>query len=204
VYRTFLDTDIRPLINTATPAARHAAVNAAARHLCGRLRHDTASFPACGPGQRPAWAACQTGNALRAGFELTSAVTQAIAGSYLQVMGFDPATAISTAGYHRDIVVPALQHARPTRHHATLLALARHAAATVTDADQGSTLARQAGHGGIPDDLWDIATSVTTAITLYRHAALTEAAQLLCTLWDSLAPDPGTAPVLLPFAPSPN
>jgi len=120
-------------------------------------------------------------------------------------MGFDPATAITTPGYHQDIVVPALEHARPARLHATLLALAGHAHATSADADQATSLAAVMS-GEMPADLWDIGTSVTTAVSLYQHTVLTEAAQVLCTLWDALDPDPD--PVLRPFplipASSPN
>jgi hypothetical protein len=199
IYRTFLAADIRPVITAAAPAAMRAALDTLAAHLCGRLCHDITTFRAYGPDQRPPWAACETGNALRAGFQLAHAVTQAIAGSYLTIMGFDPATATTAPAYHPDVITPALRAARPTRLHATLLGLTEHATATVTDADQGFALAGQASDG-IPADLWDTATAVTTAIRLYRHAALTEAAHVLSTLWDELAP----GPVLLPFAPSPN
>jgi hypothetical protein len=200
VYRTFLHADVRPVINAASTARRRAALHAAAAHLCDRLRHDITAFPAYSPGQRPPWAICQTGNALRAGFELTHAVTQAIAGSYLHVIGFNPAAAISAPRYHSETITPALNAARPARLHATLLALADHAHATTTDADLGHALATQIHRDGIPDDLWDTATAVTTAITLYQHAAVTEAAQVLCAVWDALDP----APALFPLPASPN
>jgi hypothetical protein len=196
VYRSFLAADLRPLISTATTTRMRAAAAAAGEHLCGRLHRDTAGFtgiPSLGPDQRPPWAACQTGDALRAGLQLFHAVTQAIAGSYLTVMGFSPARAISDPGYHPGVITPALHAAPATRLRAILHALTAHTTSTTTDADTAAALA-----GSIdthtPPDLWDVTTGTTTAIRLYQHTALTEAVQVRYTLWDNLAPGPALRP----------
>jgi hypothetical protein len=105
-YRTLMDTDIRPFLTAATPAAMRAALDATAAGMCDRLRRDITAFAAYGLDRRPPWAACEIGNALRAGFQLVHAVTH----SYLTVMGFEPAAAIMQPGYH-----PRRHHSRPAR-----------------------------------------------------------------------------------------
>jgi hypothetical protein len=197
VYRSFLAADLRPVINAATATRMRKAAGAAGEHLCGRLHRDTAGFtgiPSLGPDQRPPWATCQTGDALRAGLQLFHAVTQAIAGSYLTVMGFSPASAISHPGYHTGIITPALHAAPATRLRAILHALAAHTTHTTTDADTAAALTGSTDTH-TPPDLWDVTLGTTTAIRLYQHTALTEAAQVLYALWDNLAPGPAPHPI---------
>jgi len=53
VHRSFLASDMRPVISAASTARKRAALGAAAAHLCTRLQQDITAFPAYGADQRP-------------------------------------------------------------------------------------------------------------------------------------------------------
>jgi hypothetical protein len=93
-------------------------------HLGRKLDLDVAQFPAYGPDERPAWAVCQTGNAMRAGFQIYHVVIQALAGGFLAVMGFDAAQALTDPDYQAAMIVPSLASAGKARMRTILADLA--------------------------------------------------------------------------------
>jgi len=62
-----------------------------------------------GPDRSPPWEVCQVGAAKPAGFRLYHHVIASVAGSYLHVLGFDPARAADPAAPGRRLVVTLLR-----------------------------------------------------------------------------------------------
>jgi hypothetical protein len=196
VLRSYLDSDEEPLIPAATAGQLRDTLVAIADHLGRQLHLDVAQFPAYGPDERPPWAVCQTGNAMRAGFQIYHEVIQALAGGFLAVMSFDAAQAVTDPAYHAAVIVPSLAGAGKARMRTILTDLAGHVRATASDsaASTGLLSASQ-----VPADIRDVASGVTTAISLYHHAVVAEAANVLYLIWDGLQA-PNLAAVTSPAA----
>jgi len=183
VYGVYLSTDARSAIRAAAPEQMRGVLRDISADLCRCLRRDLSGIPALGADRRQPWQACQVGCGMRAGFQLYRHVTQAVAGSFLHAMGFDPGRAVAEDAYLTTDVDPFWATACAQHMRRTLLDLADHLQAVLDDCD---TSARASAQAAVPDDLWEIGTGVTAAIQLYRHAVRARAVHALYYLWEGL------------------
>jgi hypothetical protein len=200
VYHAYLTTDIRPAILAASPDQLRDALRHTATSLCRYLHDDIAGIAPLRPDTRQPWELCQTGHGIHAGFQLYRHVLQAVAGSYLHALGFDPARAATDGTYLSTRIAPSLAAARTRRLRRTLLELTRHLRATVDDSDTAAATSAQAGPE-IPDDLWEIAAGVNAGIQLYHQATRMLAVHTAYQIWHALAISGTPAPAWLPFTP---
>lgn len=199
VYRSCLNADARPVIRAASADQLRLVLRRITGHLCHQLRRDlTESLP---PGSAPAtaWGVCQASSATRSGFQLYHQVSQAIAVGCLDALGFDPHAAAASDAYLEDGVEPVLTAATRRRMRGLLLGLIGHIQAAMDDADDSADMT--AGID-LPENAWEAGTGVTTAIQLYRHAALVQTGWVLSHLWDALSAS--GAPILFPCTPGPS
>jgi len=134
-----------------------------------------------GPDLRRPWQVCQVGTGTRAGLQLYRHVEQAVAGSYLHALDFDPDRATVGNIYYATIIDPFLRTARKQRLRRTLLHLADHLDATLRDSDLA---ADTSARSDLPEDVWEAGTGVNAAIQLYRYAVRVLTAHTLFYLWD--------------------
>jgi len=196
VYHLYLTTDVRPAIRAASPAQMRGILRDIGAHLCHCLRRDAGGIPGLSPGRRQPWQVCQIGSGMRAGFQLYQHVTQAVAGSCLHALGFDPGRAAAEDTYFTTDVDPFLVTARQQCMRRTLLHLTGHLQAVLDDSD---TSAQASADAAVPDELWEIANGVTAGIQLYRHAVRALAVHVLYYMWEGLGA--GSTTGFVPFIP---
>jgi hypothetical protein len=174
--RSYLHANAMPAMGAA-PAGRLRRVLAGiAAHLCHQLRRDVTEVLPPGPAPALSWGACETGSATRAGFRHYHHAGQVIAAGCLHAIGFDPHAAADDDSYLTATIEPALTTATRDQMRDLLPDLNEHIQASMDDAGTGTA----------------------TAIRLYQHATLIQAAHVLHHLRDGL----GT-PNLPPCGPSP-
>ncbi len=108
---------------------------------------------------------------------------QAVAGHYLQALGFDPDRAAEQHADHAAAVNQFLRTARKQRLRRTLLHLADCLDATIQDSDI-TAAASVPAH--LPDDVREVGTGVNAAIQLYGHAVRTLTVDVQYYLCDGL------------------
>jgi hypothetical protein len=183
VYDTYLTIDIRPAIRAARPDQMRRILGDIGRYLCHHVRQDHRAIPALSPDRPQPGKVRQSGSGMRAGFQLYQHATQAVAGGFLHALGFDPARAAGEDSYLSTEVDPFLGKATTGRMRRTLLTFADHVQFVLDDSD---TIASASTQADLPDHLWQLATGVSAAIHLHRHAVRALAAHVLYYAWDGL------------------
>jgi len=183
VYRVYLTTDVRPAIRAATADQMRGILAAIARHLCHHLTDPIGGIPPLSPDSRAPWQVCQAGTGTRVGLQLYSRVLQAVAGSYLQALGFDPDRATQDTSFFTTSIDPFLRHTRKQQLGRALLHIADYLETIVHDSDTAADASAQAD---LPEDVWEVATGVGAAVELYRHGVRVLAVHVLFYLWDGL------------------
>ena len=200
VHRVYLQADIQPAIRAATHEQLRDVVHRVSKHLCHHLGRDIGAFPAIGPNRRRPWEICQIGAAMPAGFQLYHHLTAAVAGSYLQAMGFAPASAATDPAYHAGIVAPFVATARHPHLLRMLLKLASHMSAVLADSDTSAQASSDA-LAEVPGDVWEIGAGVDAAIGLYRYCARVMSVHVRYCICEGLGI--GDLPHYRPYTPEP-
>lgn len=200
VHKVYLKADIGPAIHAATQQQLRDILH----HVCGHLCHQLGGmerFPSLRPDRRRAGEICQVGVAKMAGMQLFQQVIEAVAGSYLYALGFDPARATSDPGYFAGSIAPFLATARRQHLRRMLQYLTGHMDAVLSDSDKFAQAATET-QTEVTGDLWEIAAGVGAAISLYRHCARVMSVHVRFYILDGLGIG-NTPHYYRPYAPGP-
>lgn len=186
VYDSYLAADVRPAIHAASVPELRTTLDQVVKLLCHHAQDDFGPAQAITADSRLPYEICEVGRGIKAGLQLYRHVGQAVAGSYLNSMGYETARLIADRGYADSVIGPSASKATEEQAKGMLLALANHMDAVVKDGVIAASAPGAASDVTAADDLQDIAAGASLAIALYSHTACQIAVYVLYKMWMNL------------------